>query len=93
MQQEAHVKKEPQVKPLCVEFHRWSNKEKTVLFAQKVKTGGCRKESRNKGGVKTPLISHRPAMPVGDFLSAATNLCTMAAIENWTQNENPVCCG
>jgi len=45
---EMHPADAPQVKPLCVEFHRWSNKEKTVLFAQKVKTGGYGKESRLK---------------------------------------------
>lgn len=32
-------------------------------------------------------------MPVGDFLSTAMNLCNMAAIENWAQNENEVCNG
>lgn len=88
---EMHPADAPQVKPLCVVFHRWSNKEKTVLFAPKGKTRGYGKESRNKGGVKTPPISHRPAMPVGDSLSAATILYNTTTNENWAQNENKVC--
>ena len=35
-----HPADAPQGKSLCVEFHRWSNKEKTVLFARKENTGG-----------------------------------------------------
>ena len=45
---EMHPADAPQVKPLCVEFHRWSNKEKTVQFAQKRETRGYGKESRIK---------------------------------------------
>ena len=43
-----HPEDAPQVKPLCVEFHRWSNKEKTALFAQKAKIRGYGKEGRIK---------------------------------------------
>ena len=61
-----HPADAPQVRPLCVEFHRWSKKEKTVLFAQKVKTGGYGKESRIKAYAGYPLAhanSQRPATP------------------------------
>ena len=61
-----HMAKKPQVRPLCVEFYRWSNKEKTVLFAQKVKTGGYRKESGIKayaGHLPAHANSQRPATP------------------------------
>jgi len=64
--EETHPNYKPQIEPLCVEFYRWSNKEKTVLFAQKVKTGGYRKESGIKayaGHLPAHANSQRPATP------------------------------
>lgn len=61
-----HPADAPQVKPLCVEFYRWSNKEKTALFAQKAKIRGYGKESRIKAYAGYPPAhanSQRPATP------------------------------
>ena len=64
------AKNETQVRPLCVEFYRWSNKESRGLFARKGQNRRLRKGKQDKGVCRVSPAhanSQRPATPFALF--------------------------